>query len=86
MTRTELHSDVGERFGTYTRDDLAALLQVSLRHVAAMNSSGRLPRPLRLGRAVRWLAEEFHEWLAAGAPARDKWDAMKSAKRPGGRA
>lgn len=82
---TELHSSARERLA-YTRDDVAGLLQVSLRHVAAMNSSGRLPRPIRLGRAVRWLANEFHEWLAAGAPARDKWDAMKAAKRSGGRA
>ena len=86
MRSNELHSDVGERLGTYTRDDLAQLLQVSLRHVAAMNSSGRLPRPIRLGRAVRWLADEFHEWLEAGAPTRDRWEALKAAKRTGGRA
>lgn len=72
---------------TYTRSDLARLLQVSLRHIAAMHASGRLgPRPLRFGRVVRYLASETQEWLAAGAPARDLWEAMKSAKRNGGRA
>ncbi len=75
--------DAPEQSATFTRDDLARLLRISPRHVAALNSSGRLPRPIRLGRAVRWLADEFHEWLAAGAPARDKWDAMKAATQKG---
>lgn len=82
----ELHSSARERLA-YTRDDVAGLLQVSLRHVAAMEATGRLgPRKLKLGRAVRYLASEIQEWLEAGAPARDKWDAMKAAKRSGGRA
>ena len=82
---TQTNLDARERLA-YTRDDVAGLLQVSLRHVAAMNSSGRLPRPIRLGRAVRWLADELHAWLEAGAPARDRWEALKAAKRTGGRA
>lgn len=82
---TELHSSARERLA-YTRDDVAGLLQVSLRHVAVMHASGRLPRPIRFGRAVRWLVDEFHDWLAAGAPARDAWEAMKVTKRSGGRA
>lgn len=83
---THAKLDVREHLA-YTRDDVAGLLQVSLRHVAAMEASGRLgPRKLRFGRVVRYLASEVHEWLAAGAPARDAWDAMKAAKRNGGRA
>lgn len=82
---TDLHSSV-ERLA-YTRDDVAGILQVSLRHVSAMDATGRLgPRKLKFGRAVRYLASEIQEWLAAGAPAREKWDAMKAAKRSGGRA
>jgi len=72
---------------TYTRDDLAKLLKVSLRHIVAMHASGRLGmKPLHFGRVVRYLASETHDWLAAGAPARDAWEAMKAAKRNGGRA
>lgn len=71
---------------TYTRDELARLLKVSLRHVANLDASGRLPRKIRFGRVCRYLALEIHCWLEAGAPARDKWDAMKAAKRSGGRA
>lgn len=57
--------------------ELARLLQVSLRHVNALNSSGRLPRPIRLGRSVRWPREELVRWIAAGAPSRDAWETMK---------
>jgi excisionase family DNA binding protein len=58
--------------------EVAELLGVSKRHVAALNSSGRLPRPIRLGRAVRWHADEMREWLAAGAPSRERWEALRS--------
>ncbi len=57
--------------------ELAKLLQVSLRHVNALNSSGRLPKPIRLGRSVRWPREELVRWIAAGAPSRDAWEVMK---------
>ena len=57
--------------------ELAKLLQVSLRHVNALNSSGRLPKPIRLGRSVRWARKELEAWLAAGAPSRDAWESMR---------
>ena len=57
--------------------DVARLLGISERHVWALNSSGRLPRPIRLGRAVRWPVDELRAWLAAGAPPRDRWEAMR---------
>ena len=61
--------------------DVANLLKVSKRHVANLNASGRLPKPIKLGRAVRWLRPELTEWLAAGAPRRDQWEAIKGARR-----
>ncbi len=57
--------------------EVAKLLAISERHLWALNSSGRLPRPVRLGRAVRWSAEELRDWIAAGAPERTRWEAMR---------
>ncbi len=57
--------------------DVAKLLGISERHLWALHSSGRVPRPIRLGRAVRWNAAELSAWLDAGAPERDKWEAMR---------
>jgi prophage regulatory protein len=43
--------------------DVAKLLGISERHLLALHSSGRVPRPIRLGRAVRWNAAELSAWL-----------------------
>ena len=56
---------------------VAKLLSISKRHVHALNASGRLPRPIRLGRSVRWRADEIRAWLDAGCPPRDKWEEMR---------
>ena len=57
--------------------DVAKLLGISERHLWSLNSSGRLPRPVRFGRAVRWPVEELRAWLAAGAPERSRWETMR---------
>ncbi|HEY1599473.1 MAG TPA: helix-turn-helix domain-containing protein [Pirellulales bacterium] len=56
---------------------VARFLNVSERHLWALNSSGRLPKPIRLGRAVRWSVEELRAWLAAGSPERSRWEAIR---------
>jgi len=59
--------------------EVGKLFGVSERHVWAMNSRGRLPRPIRLGRAVRWRVAELRDWLAAGCPERSRWEAIRHA-------
>jgi predicted DNA-binding transcriptional regulator AlpA len=39
------------------------------------------PKPLKFGRATRFLRMEIQEWLAAGAPPRARWEAMQGANR-----
>ncbi len=56
---------------------VAALLGVSARHVWSMNASARMPAPVRLGKRVLWRRDELVEWLAAGAPEREQWEARK---------
>lgn len=70
---THKHSAESDRLAL-TAEQLAAALQVSQRHVWAMHSAGRLPRPIRLGRAVRWPAAAIEGWLAAGCPSREDWE------------
>lgn len=70
------HAAVSEPLALTARD-VARLLNVSPRHVATLHATGRLPRPVRFGRSVRWNAEELREWLAAGAPPRDRWEQLK---------
>ena len=64
-----------------TADEVAALLGVSRAHLWKLHSSGRLPRPIRLGRVVRWDRRAIEAWVEAGAPPRERWEAMRSTSR-----
>jgi len=74
---TGFHSEMGfapQRIETHpvaeplllTAKQTAVLLGVSIRHLYKLHSGGRLPRPLRLGRAVRWRRDEIIAWIEAG--------------------
>ncbi len=53
---------------------IAALLNVSQRHVHRLDALEQVPEPVRLGRSVRWRREEIDAWVAAGCPRRSLWD------------
>ena len=66
----------------YSAQQLADRLGgVSLRHIRRQDSAQKLPKPIRLGRSVLWVAQEIEDWLAAGAPDRQRWQAMKGDRR-----
>ena len=57
---------------------LAKMLGISVRTVRSMDCAGKLPRPVKLnGRSVRWPVVEIEAWLAAGAPDRNQWEAIR---------
>lgn len=49
-----------------TTGELARMLGCSKRHVSNMVRRGAMPRPVRLGRAIRWRREEIECWIADG--------------------
>jgi len=57
---------------------LGRLLGVAERTVRTMNSAGRIPRPVALGRRRVWCVSEVLRWLEAGAPERARWEAMRA--------
>jgi len=64
--------------GLIDMNTVAEQLHCSRRHVERLLASERLPTPVRVGRLVRWRADEVREWIAAGCPNRDKWNAMRT--------
>jgi excisionase family DNA binding protein len=52
----------------YTAQEIAALLQFSVRHVYDMEAEGRMPCRLPLGRMARWSKVTIDEWIVAGCP------------------
>jgi len=60
--------------------ELAKLLGAGLRTVRTWDAAGRLPRPVRIGGAVRWQVEEIRSWIDAGCPCRATWEARRAAR------
>lgn len=67
-------SAAGSSTGTYDVDAIAELLGCSSRHVRRLADAGLMPRPIHLGRLVRWRRSTgnpmtgIDDWLAAGCP------------------
>lgn len=73
--------NVEEQQLTLTATELATRLGISRAHVWKLLSLGRLPAPVRLGRAVRWDKRVIDAWLAAGAPSSAQWERMNQAEK-----
>jgi excisionase family DNA binding protein len=43
--------------------ELASMLQVSTRTISRMKSEGSLPKPIFIGRLVRWKRKDIEAWL-----------------------
>ena len=54
---------------------VATLLGRSERSICRDEEQGRLPRPIMLGGSKRWRLSELRQWVGAGCPARDAWEA-----------
>ncbi len=50
-------------------DQLARILDVSVRTIWRLRDTGRLPPPLRIGGGVRWRRADIQNWIEEGCPA-----------------
>lgn len=57
--------------------EVGRMLGLSIRTIRAMDSAGKLPRPIRFGRAVRWRVSEIQDWVDEGSPDRERWEMLK---------
>lgn len=60
---------------------LAKLLCCGVRSVRTWDAAGKLPMPIRIGGRVLWRMKEIRAWLAAGAPDRQTWAAIRAAQK-----
>ena len=51
---------------------VAKLLKVCEKTVWTMYTTGKMPPPIRIGRAVRWSYEELKAWVAARCPTQEE--------------
>jgi hypothetical protein len=60
----------------------AALADVSRAVWFRWQSAGFCPAAvLRRGRVVRWSVDELTAWIAAGCPARDRWNVLRGPRK-----
>lgn len=57
--------------------ELAKLMSLSKRQIHRLNACGKIFAPIRIGGSLRFSAQECVDWLAAGAPDRRTWEAIK---------
>ncbi|PAY19090.1 hypothetical protein CKO51_13255 [Rhodopirellula sp. SM50] len=48
---------------------IAARLEVSQRTIQRMADRSEMPKPMKVGRLIRWDATAIERWIAAGCPA-----------------
>ena len=49
------------------------------------DSAGRIPQGLKIGGAKVWRRAELEAWILAGTPCRERWIAIQSASKKGGK-
>jgi excisionase family DNA binding protein len=62
--------------------DLARELAVSRSTIWRWHAAGKLPLPIKVGRAVRWSRDAIVRWISMGSPDRSTFEAAIKAVRP----
>ena len=65
---SESKSPASDNALALTAAQLAALLNVSLRHIRRLEILNALPRSVKIGRCRRYPVESVRQWLADGCP------------------
>ena len=60
-----------------TAKQAASMCGKSLRTWRTWDAAGWIPRPVRIGRSTLWRLDELQEWVAAGCPRREEWEARQ---------
>lgn len=59
--------------------EVSKLLSISPASVRRLDASGSMPKPIRLGKSLRWRRSELSSWIVAGSPNRKDWTAIQDA-------
>jgi len=59
----------------------ARMIGVSRALWYSMDSAAQIPAGVHLGRRRVWPLTELREWLAAGCPSRDRWQAIRGVRK-----
>jgi excisionase family DNA binding protein len=68
-----------------TIQEIATLTKLCPRTLRKLKATGRMPKPLTIGAAVRWRASDVREWVALGCPGADEFERRLAAAKGGAR-
>lgn len=57
--------------------EAARICGKSLRTWRTWDSAGLIPQPVRIGRSTLWRLGELRDWVGAGCPRREAWEARQ---------
>jgi predicted DNA-binding transcriptional regulator AlpA len=63
----------------YDTADLCHVLRLSVATLHRLKAAGKLPRARKLGGQLRWNVSEIREWVGAGMPDLNRWEALQNA-------
>ena len=61
--------------------ELARLTSLSIRHLRRLDSSRDIPGRVVVGRRVLFQTESIREWVRAGLPGQNQWNALQTHNR-----
>ena len=70
-------SDTVTRETLLTAAAVGEMLSLSKRQIFRLNSSGKIPAPVRIGGSVRWRQSDIERWVGLECPDRKTFEIMK---------
>jgi predicted DNA-binding transcriptional regulator AlpA len=68
---------------TMTDAEIARDLRLSPKTIRRMNDAAKIPAPVTVGaRSLRWVRQKIVDWLAAGCPDRETFEALGKKGNP----
>ena len=55
-----------------TANELADMLQISIRHLHRLKSRGDVIPPVKIGKLIRWSLEDVELWIRNGCPTQSR--------------
>ena len=72
-----MQNTVATREQLLVASDVGEMLSLSKRQIFRLNSSGKIPTPVKIGGSTRWMESQLSAWLQAGAPDRVTWNLIR---------
>jgi predicted DNA-binding transcriptional regulator AlpA len=75
----EKHSNQNQQLCTGAKG-FGLMVNLSKRQIFRLNSTGKIPAPIKIGGSVRWKISDIEQWIIWGCPNRQDFNARMEAE------